>query len=68
MAVTHAIDALVREHPGISQEELRLTFGRKLRSALKRLELVGYIERVQSDGKVLFYPVEQPTDMTVLLG
>jgi hypothetical protein len=27
-----------------------------------------YIERVRSDDKVVFYPVEQPTDMTVLLG
>jgi hypothetical protein len=68
MATVHEVDALVRQRPGISLDELLLTFGHCVYRSLKRLELVRYIERVRSGNKIVFYPVEQPTDMTVLLG
>ncbi len=65
MARVYQVDALVRQRPGISLAELRAALGTDVHRPLKRLELVGYIERVQSDDKVVFYPVEQPADMTV---
>ena len=46
MASVLQIDALVRQRPGISLGELRKALGRDVNRPLKRLQVVGYIERV----------------------
>ncbi len=67
MASVREVDALVRQRPGISRLELRRALGPDVDRPLKRLELVGYIERLSSeDGDFVFYPMERPGDQFTL--
>jgi hypothetical protein len=47
----HQVDALVRQRPGISLDELRKALGPDIRRPLKRLEVLGYIRRVESSDR-----------------
>ena len=48
MASIYQVDALVRQRPGISLDELRKALGPDIHRQLKRLEMLGYIRRVES--------------------
>ena len=48
MASVYQVDALVRQRPGISLDELRKALGPDIQRQLKRLEMLGYIRRVES--------------------
>jgi hypothetical protein len=54
MASVYQVDALVRQRPGISLDELRKALGPDVSRPLKRLEVLGYIRRVES--------TDRPTD------
>ena len=49
MASVYQVDALVRQRPGISLDELRKALGSHVSRPLKRLEVLGYIRRVEFD-------------------
>ena len=49
MASIYQVDALVRQRPGISLDELRKALGPDIKRQLKRLEMLGYIRRVEFD-------------------
>jgi hypothetical protein len=46
--LAHKVDALVRQRPGISREELREVLGTDVDKALRRLIRVQYIRRVRA--------------------
>jgi DNA-binding MarR family transcriptional regulator len=48
MASVYQVVALVRQRPGISLDELRKALGPDVSRPLKRLEVLGYIRRVES--------------------
>ena len=53
MASIYQVDALVRQRPGISLDELRKALGPDIKRQLKRLEMLGYIRRVElTDGPI----------------
>ena len=47
MASVYQVDALIRQRPGISLDELRKALGPDIQRPLKRLEVLGYIRRVE---------------------
>jgi hypothetical protein len=51
MASVYQVDALVRQRPGISLDEMRKALGPDIRRPLKRLEVLGYIRRVESSDR-----------------
>jgi DNA-binding MarR family transcriptional regulator len=51
MASVYQVDALVRQRPGISLDELLKALGPDIRRPLKRLEALGYIRRVESSDR-----------------
>lgn len=62
MAIAHEVDALVRERPGITREQLRKAIGTDVDDACKRLVQVGYIRRERSKGYSAYYPIGRPRD------
>jgi hypothetical protein len=57
---TVAVDALVRERPGISRGRLRkaLGAGGNVDRVCKRLMQIGYISRVSMKGNTKYYPID----------
>jgi DNA-binding MarR family transcriptional regulator len=51
MASVYQVDALIRQRPGISLDELRKALGPDVSRPLKRLEALGYIRRVESSDR-----------------
>jgi DNA-binding MarR family transcriptional regulator len=51
MASVYQVDALIRQRPGISLDELRKALGPDIQRPLKRLEVLGYIRRVESSDR-----------------
>jgi DNA-binding MarR family transcriptional regulator len=51
MASVYQVDALIRQRPGISLDELRKALGPDVSRPLKRLEARGYIRRVESSDR-----------------
>ena len=47
----YQVDALIRQRPGISLDELRKALGPDVSRPLKRLEALGYIRRVKSSDR-----------------
>ena len=61
--VAHKIDALVRERPGITKEELRNALGTDVDRALRRLVRLHYVRQVRSGrSRAYYYPIEGPSD------
>jgi hypothetical protein len=59
--VAHKVDALVRQRPGITKEELRKAIGiNDLGRAISRLVQLRYIRRVRSGrSRAYYYPVDR---------
>ena len=61
--VAHKVDALVRERPGITKEELRDALSTDVDRALVRLVQVRYVRRVRTGrGRASYYPIEGSRD------
>ena len=58
MASVYQVEALVRQRPGISLDELREALGTDIHRPLKRLVVLGYIKRVVS--------IDQPISRSVI--